>query len=137
MATLMIGIRRAADNCAVIAEIEDMKKAKVPAALVIPLGNTLEKYGLDALDYRMIYLSQGGVCPVCEKAPMTGRFYVDHAHVKGWKNMPPEKRKTFVRGLLCYFCNRFYLAKAISKAKAANIIKYLDDYAIRQAKSIQ
>lgn len=101
-----------------------------------PTDETLEKYGLSRLDFRMLLEVQNGVCPVCQKVPTTGRWYIDHEHVKGWKKLPAEKRKLYVRGILCYFCNRFYLAKAMTTAKAENIIKYLDDYAIRKSNTI-
>ena len=102
-----------------------------------PTDETLEKYGLSRLDFKMLLESQNGVCPVCEKVPTTGRWYIDHEHVKGWKKLPAEKRKLYVRGVLCYFCNRFYLAKAMTAVKANNIIKYLGDYAIRKNQAIR
>jgi len=98
-----------------------------------PTEDTLEKYGLSRLDFRMRLEAQGGTCAVCKKIPTTGRWYIDHEHVKNWKKLPPEKRKLYVRGILCYFCNRFYMAKAMTKEKAQNIIVYLEEYAIRQA----
>ena len=97
-----------------------------------PSVTTLEKYGLVLEEWKTIWESQGKKCPVCEKEPKTQsptEFMIDHAHVKGWKNMSPEQRKKYVRGILCYFCNRFYLAKAISIQKAKNIIKYLSNQA--------
>ncbi len=112
------------------------KPEKKPKGKKYPTDETLEKYGLSRLDFKMLLESQNGICPVCEKVPSTGRWYIDHEHVKGWKNMPAEKRKLYVRGVLCYFCNRFYLAKAMTKVKAKNIIKYLDDYDIRKNQTI-
>jgi hypothetical protein len=97
-----------------------------------PLPKTLQKYGLTKQDYKKLYEEIGGVCPVCEKIPKGGRFRIDHEHVQGWSRMPPEKRKTFVRGLLCMFCNRYYLAKGMNPKKARNIIKFLDNYALRK-----
>jgi len=98
-----------------------------------PTQTTLNKFGLTRLDFRMQLEAQGGTCAVCKKIPTTGRWYIDHEHVKNWKKLPPEKRKLYVRGILCYFCNRFYMAKAMTKEKAQNIIIYLEEYAIRQA----
>ena len=102
-----------------------------------PTEPTLKKYGLEQIDYRMMYEAQGGICPICEKKPKNDNFRIDHEHVKGWKKMPPEKRKLYVRGLVCMFCNRYYLAKAINQTKARNIVKFLDDYAIRQKRLIR
>jgi len=100
----------------------------------IPTAGTLNKYGLTADDFRRIVNEQGGICPVCEKTPSTGRWNIDHHHVKGWKKMPPEKRRLYVRGIVCWFCNRYYLSKAINVKKAENIIAYLTRYLERVKK---
>lgn len=101
-----------------------------------PRDETLQKYGLTRADFKMWLEKQNYVCPICEKAPSTGRWVVDHKHAKGWKDMPPEKRKTFVRGVTCWFCNRNYLAKAITPRKAENIKKYLESYELRQTGTV-
>lgn len=101
-----------------------------------PTQATLNKYGLTREEMRRILERQGYICPICEKTPTTGRWVIDHEHVKGWKKMPSEKRKLYVRGVTCWFCNRNYLAKAMNKRKAKNIIEYLEAYALRQARTI-
>lgn len=50
---------------------------------------------------------------------------MDHYHVKGWKRMNPDRRRLYVRGLVCFFCNRYYISKGITVEKAKNIIAYL------------
>jgi hypothetical protein len=94
----------------------------------LPTAGTLNKYGLTADDFIRIIESQNGVCPICEKTPSTGRWNIDHQHVKGWKKMPPEKRKLYVRGIVCWFCNRYYMSKAINPSKAENIKAYLEAF---------
>jgi hypothetical protein len=42
--------------------------------------------------------------------------------------MQPEQRKLFVRGLACYVCNRFYLAKGMDVSKAIGMVRYLTNY---------
>lgn len=103
---------------------------------VYPLDKTLEKYGLTRTDYLAYWKLTNGACPICEKVPTSGRLNIDHEHIKGWKNLPPEKRKLYVRGLVCFFCNRYYLAKSINVNKARNIIKFLEAYGIRQKRII-
>jgi hypothetical protein len=100
-------------------------------ALKVPTAGTLNKYGLTAEDFKRIVSEQGGVCPICEKTPSTGRWNIDHYHIKGWKKLPPEKRKLYVRGVVCWFCNRYYMSKAITPRKAENIRRYLDDFLSR------
>jgi hypothetical protein len=95
----------------------------------IPLPVTLRKYGMTELDYTERFNAQEGVCAICKKPPKEGRtLNIDHVHVRGWKKMRPDQRKQFVRGLACYFCNRFYMAKNMTEAKAFNIIEYIQAY---------
>lgn len=99
----------------------------------IPKPETLEKYGLSETDWLAILERQGGVCAVCKRPPTTGRLCVDHDHVKGFKAMPPEKRRLYTRGLLCFFCNKFYVGRAITPQKARNVVAYLEAYEQRKA----
>ena len=94
----------------------------------VPSVATLKKYGLSEAEWAEILDRQGAVCAVCKKAPSTGRLCIDHDHAKGWKKMPPEKRKLFVRGLLCWVCNHYYLGRGISITKAENVVLYLKRY---------
>lgn len=96
--------------------------------ILTPSSATLKKYGLSESEWRAILEHQKGVCFVCEKEPSKGRLCIDHEHAKGWKKMPPEKRKLYVRGLLCWVCNHYYLGRGITIAKAQNVAKYLIEY---------
>jgi hypothetical protein len=64
--------------------------------------------------------------------PKSGRLNVDHFHTKGWKNMAPARRKLYVRGLVCYFCNRFFLARGATPEKLRNGAAYLEEWASRR-----
>lgn len=89
-----------------------------------PTAATLRKYGLSAGDWLDILERQEGKCAVCRKPPK--RFlHIDHEHVRGWKTLPPEKRKQFVRGLLCWFCNANYVGRSITIAKSERVTAYL------------
>ncbi len=98
----------------------------------IPTQKTLDKYGLSVDEWVKILKRQGFKCPICSKSPSTGRYYIDHFHITKWSSMPSEIRKTFVRGLLCYFCNRWYVGKGITIEKSKNVTKYLQDYEKRK-----
>lgn len=93
-----------------------------------PSKQTLAKYGLSLEDWNAIALKQDHKCFICRKEPTTGRLCVDHEHVKGWKKMPPNMRKLFVRGLLCWVCNHYYVGRGISIEKAQNVVQYLTEY---------
>jgi hypothetical protein len=94
-----------------------------------PKPATLKKYGLSLGQWQALLDAQGGACFVCRRVPPSGRLCVDHEHVRGWKKMPPERRRAFVRGLLCWTCNHYYLARGISVERARNVVAYLERYA--------
>lgn len=93
-----------------------------------PKPETLAKYGLSVEEFRALCESQGSVCAVCGKLPKTGRLCIDHEHVVRWKHLKPEARKTYVRGLLCFFCNRYYVGRSITIQKARNVVRYLEEH---------
>lgn len=76
---------------------------------------------------------QGNVCPICGKFPSSGRFVIDHEHVKRYRYLPKEDRRRRVRGICCWMCNRYYLARGVTVEKAQNIITYLETYQTRVA----
>lgn len=97
-----------------------------------PSKATLKKYGMTSDDWLLILHRQEGVCAVCKKVP-NGRLCIDHDHIRGWKKLPPEKRKVHVRGLLCWFCNHAYVGRCITAAKSRNVTAYLEAHANRMA----
>lgn len=57
--------------------------------------NNLKKYGLSVEEMRRLYISQGGLCPICEnKLEKRSRAAIDHNHTTGQ-----------IRQLLCRTCN--------------------------------
>jgi len=100
--------------------------------LLEPTKQTLARYGLGIEDWLAMANNQNHRCFICENEPTKGRLCIDHEHVKGWKLMPPEQRKMYVRGLLCWTCNHFYVGRGISIPRAENVVKYLKGYLIRR-----
>lgn len=96
--------------------------------VLTPTLGTLKKYGLSVAEWRKILRRQHGACFVCEQVPTKGRLCIDHEHVRGWKHQPPTERKKYVRGLLCFRCNTLYVGRAITLARAKNVVKYLEEY---------
>ena len=99
-----------------------------------PSDATLKKYGLSAIEWQSIAIRQHAVCGVCHNLPQSRRLHIDHEHVKGFKKMPPEEKKKYVRGLLCFICNHYYCGRGINLAKANGLFCYLKDYKERGAK---
>ncbi len=102
--------------------------------LKVPKLPTLKKYGLSAETWQVLADSQNQACYVCEQAPTNGRLCVDHDHVKGWVDMPPERRVLFVRGLLCFRCNTTYVGRSISIRRSQRVTAYLQSFEARKPK---
>lgn len=97
----------------------------------LPKPPTLKKYGLTLDDWQALLADQGGVCAICEKLPPSGRLCIDHHHVRGWKDMKPERRRGYIRGILCWTCNHYYVGRGITVRKSQNVVAYLEAFARR------
>lgn len=108
------------------------------AAQLIPTPTlpTLRKYGLPLEAWQAMLVAQGGVCAICRKVPGgSGRLYIDHEHVRGWKKMPPELRRGYVRGLLCYLCNTVWVRRGATPERLRSAADYLQRYEERRLAS--
>lgn len=70
------------------------------------------QYGLTIEAYYALLGEQNGLCanPACRKINEGGYsswslLCVDHVHIEGYKDLPPEEKAKLVRGLLCSKCN--------------------------------
>lgn len=103
-----------------------------------PTATTLKKYGLTVATWFEHLDRQGGSCGVCREVPNPSkrdgkrRLVIEHEHVRGWKNMPDERRALYVRGLTCFRCNTQYLGRGISVQRAEYLVEYLRAYAERR-----
>lgn len=106
-----------------------------------PSAATLKKYGLSEGEWLAILARQFGACAICGKVPSPPikmaskrggvvwkgpRLCIDHEHCKGFKKLPPEKRKLRIRGLVCFWCNKCHLGRSINLMKAEAIVRYLE-----------
>lgn len=59
-------------------------------------------YGLTLRGYRLRFDAQGGKCDLCKGASKNSKrsLHVDHNHKTG-----------MVRGLVCYYCNKFRIGR--------------------------
>jgi hypothetical protein len=83
------------------------------------------KYGISKEDFAKLSIDQGGVCFICGASPKSRSLHVDHIHVKGYKKLPPEKKRLYVRGLLCFPCNKLLVGRGMTIEKAERLVKYL------------
>ena len=86
------------------------------------------KYGISIEDYQKLNADQGGVCFICGRPPKTRSLHVDHIHTKGYKKFPPEQKRNYVRGLLCFQCNKLLMGRGMTQSKAERIVEYLQRY---------
>lgn len=100
--------------------------------MIYPRPTTLKKYGLSLEDFIELANLQGNVCPICKR--VLEKPVIDHFHARGWKKMRPERRKLYVRGICCNYCNRRRIAKGMSLDIAQNIVDYLQRYEARKPK---
>lgn len=105
-------------------------ESEVPA--IRPTKPTLARYGLTLAEWERLFTDQGSVCACCRKPSRSGRYCVDHEHVKGWAKMDPAHRRWFVRGIVCNNCNHRLLGRFMTLAGARAIIAYLEAYDYRK-----
>lgn len=101
--------------------------------LLTPKPATLKKYGLSELEWQVMADNQHHACAICLQVPKKGRLVIDHFHVKGWKKMPPQERKRYVRCLACWTCNHYYLGRGITVERASNVVAVLEAFNRRLA----
>ncbi len=106
----------------------------------LPALKTLATYGLTMEEW-LCYLNLSDEraarsaevrCRICER--VQEQFVVDHQHVRGWKTMPPEERKLWVRGVICRGCNYFVLTRQVKALEHENAAKYLYEFERRRPK---
>lgn len=73
-------------------------------------------YGLEAGEYARLLAEQDGRCAICMKRAVRRRLAVDHDHTTGR-----------VRGLLCYFCNKYLGIWEQDPIALNNLILYARD----------
>lgn len=95
-----------------------------------PIPSTLKKYGLSLHEWSEILCQQDYKCPICKRY-LVKKTNIDHHHVQGWRRMKPEKRKLYVRGVTCWYCNK-HVISAITLDKARNATVYLEAFEKRR-----
>ena len=93
---------------------ENERKAKLRKANRARDRRLRRKYGLTLAQYNRMLKAQGGVCKLCGRPPQKLALAVDHDH--------KTKR---VRGLLCFTCNHFHVAKNTAET-ARRMVPYLE-----------
>jgi hypothetical protein len=100
-----------------------------------PTSSTLKKYGLGLNDWKELLARQGYKCKICKRIPSSGIFRIDHFHAQNFKKMAPEKKRKYLRGILCFHCNRYIVPRGITAEKAQAAADYLFDFEKRLQES--
>lgn len=85
--------------------MKKIKMSKEDKKLKEKAKRLYKTYGITLEEYDELLRQQNNVCAVCLDRPGSGRLCVDHLHQKGFRTMPPEEKKKYVRGLCCFLCN--------------------------------
>lgn len=102
--------------------------AETYMGIVMPSPATLAKYGGNPVRWMAIVRWQKGRCGACGTVPPSHKLNIDHQHVKGWKRMIPLDRWQYVRGLLCYMCNHYRVARGATPENLRGAADYLERY---------
>ena len=92
--------------------------------LKTPGAATLRKYGLTADHWNAL---PHRACAICDRPFVKLRAFIDHEHAKGFSKMTAADKRRHVRGVLCYHCNRFRVAKNTLSTVFA-VKAYLEQY---------
>src|SRR5881296_1216292 len=77
----------------------------------------LARYGLTEEQYEAQLRRQDGRCAICGRPPKSKSLAVDHSHKTGR-----------IRGLLCFFCNKFVVGKErVSAEMHRKAAEYLEN----------
>lgn len=80
----------------------------------------LKVYGITMEEWDAIWEAQGGVCPICKRAPRPKEiFHLDHEHTNGQSGR--------VRGIVCPYDNTRTIGRLKSHERAQALADYLRD----------
>jgi len=111
---------------------ELLRRAEEHGVDRLPVRKTLNLYGLTLYEWLHLLNSQGWVCGCCKKGRGNAPFNIDHHHVKRWRKLPKEERKKYVRGILCWRCNKIVVASRLTAEESTRITTYLKKYEARR-----
>lgn len=109
----------------------DLAQMALERGIRPPTDRTLAKYGIDSERWLELFQLQNWRCAICLKTKAT--WNTDHHHVPGWAKKPPEERAIYVRGILCWHCNRHVVGSYLSAADGQRIADYLLAYETRRS----
>jgi len=88
-----------------------------------------KKYGITQVEYNIILIRQNYCCAICGRHQdnFKRRLAVDHIHIDNYDELPIEEKPNYIRGLLCYSCNR-HVGILENIPTLENMIQYLKLY---------
>jgi len=113
-----------------LSEEELLRRAAEHGVERIPVNKTLNIYGITRYEWLSLLNAQGWRCGCCGKERQL--WNIDHEHVKGWKKLSRPERKKFVRGILCWRCNKLVVGSHLTYEESKKITTYLRLYVARK-----
>ena len=108
------------------------KYPKTYMGIMVPTQATLMKYGGSFPRWTALLKAQGGRCGACKTIPPSHKLNIDHQHVRGFKNLLPISKWKYVRGLVCYMCNHYRVARGATPENLRGAADYLERYLWRR-----
>lgn len=89
-------------------------------------------YGITPEQYWKMFQDQNGCCAICLKPSDEEKriLAIDHEHISGFDDLPPEQRGKYARGLLCISCNKNKMAD-VDLEIVKRMLAYLESYSRR------
>lgn len=110
--------------------LDQLRAKAIRLGIRVPTRRTLAIYGIDESIWLSLFAAQGWKCGACQASRAT--WNTDHEHVPGWSKMPAAERARYVRGILCWKCNKFVVQSNLTAETAMNVARYIQSYEERR-----
>lgn len=110
--------------------LEFLEKEAAAKGIAPPTKRTLNKYGLNRRAWLVLMHEQEWKCPIC--LTPKALWNIDHQHVAGWNKMTLKEKVRYVRGILCWMCNKNNAPSNLTAVQASRLASYLGKYEHRR-----
>lgn len=113
---------------------ELLRRAEDNGVTRLPVNKTLNRYGITLYEWLSMLNAQRWACGCCGKTQQL--WNIDHHHVKGWNKMSKAERKKWVRGILCWRCNKLVVGSHLTYEESKKITTYLRLFEARRKRNV-
>ena len=88
-----------------------------------PSPRTLAGYGMTPAEWLAVVDRQGNRCPICLRHDV--ELVTDHVHIRGFRKLPADQRRRYVRGCPCRHCNLRLIPQRGTADEIQRVAEYL------------